>query len=203
MKQPSVNESGAHTDSAARSTFATRRRVLAGISGAALLAGTGWWSQRWQYIIIHHSAGTYGNLAFLQKVHRERQPHDPIDAMPYHYVIGNGNGMVLGEVAQDWRTDMHIWGTHVSARNRDRNFRGLGICLIGNFDQHPVPALQYQALRNLVSTLMQQYGIRAENVSGHGHTRGEQTRCPGKYFPMERLLAELAQLEPQQRHRRA
>lgn len=192
MKRPPRNDGRLQDDPPTRFGLATRRRVLAGITGAALLGGTGWWSQRWHYIIVHHSGGTYGNLAFLQKVHRERQPRDPIDAMPYHYVIGNGSGMRLGEVAQDWRTDMHIWGTHVSTGNRDRNFRGLGICLIGNFDQHPVPEPQYRALRNLIITLMQQYGIRIENISGHGLVPGEHTRCPGKHFPMARLLAELS-----------
>ena len=34
----------------------------------------------------------------LRQVHRERQPNDPIDAIPYHFVIGNGRGMTDGEV---------------------------------------------------------------------------------------------------------
>jgi len=52
-----------------------------------------WWTVRWNYIVIHHSAGDYGNIKHLQKVHRERQSRDPLDAIPYHYIIGNGHGL--------------------------------------------------------------------------------------------------------------
>ena len=101
-----------------------RRRILL-TSGALLgVAATGvfYWPNRWKYIVIHHSASDHGTIEFLQRVHRERQSGDPIDAIPYHYVIGNGNGLGMGEVASDWRQERNIWGTHVSANNRTRNF---------------------------------------------------------------------------------
>jgi N-acetyl-anhydromuramyl-L-alanine amidase AmpD len=114
-----------------------------------------YWGQRWKYIAIHHSAGNYGNVPFLQRVHRERQPSDPVDAIPYHFIIGNGNGMRMGEIASSWRKKHDIWGAHVSKRNRDWNMRGIGICLIGNFENHPVPDPQYTALVTLTRSLMQ------------------------------------------------
>lgn len=141
---------------------------------------------------MHHSAGSFGTVEFLQKVHRERQKYDPVDAIPYHYLIGNGNGLEAGEIASDWRQHFAIWGAHVSNRNMDRNFRGIGICLIGNFDQTPVPELQYQALVRLTKALMVIYEIPLGNVSGHGYTQGEQTRCPGQHFPMDRYLRDIA-----------
>jgi len=80
---------------------------------------------------------------------------------------------------------------HVSRHNFDRNFRGLGICLIGNFEKHGVAEKQYQALVKLTKKLMKQYNIPLANVSGHGYTKGEQTKCPGKHFPMERFLRDI------------
>lgn len=166
-----------------------RRKLLKwglGLVGTALIGGI-YWPNRWKYIVIHHSAGNYGNIEFLQNVHRQRQSKDPIDAIPYHYVIGNGNGLKMGEVVSDWRKENNLWGAHVSGRNSDRNFRGLGICLIGNFEQHPVPEAQYRALLNLTSSLMKEHNISPDNLSGHGLTPGEMTLCPGKHFPMQRL----------------
>ena len=159
---------------------------------AAVSAGSMYWVKRWKYIVIHHSAGNYGNIEFLQKVHRQRQAGDPVDAIPYHYIIGNGNGSGVGEVASDWRNDYKLWGAHVSANNVDRNFRGIGICLIGNFEEHSVPEQQYQALVTLTKFLMKEYKIGVDEVTGHGHTNGESTKCPGKYFPMERLKKDIA-----------
>ncbi len=170
-----------------------RRTLLLGSSLALLGFGAAgyYWPRRWQYIVIHHSAGNYGDIAFLQKVHRERQASDPIDAIPYHYVIGNGNGLGMGEIASDWRQEYAIWGTHVSGRNTDRNFFGLGICLIGNFENYAVPEGQYQALLTLTRNLMARFDISPTAVTGHGHTPGEQTKCPGKNFPMERFKRDI------------
>ena len=181
-------------DSSSKKQSNTRRRFLKmAVAGSVLTAFGAWyWPTRWKYIVIHHSAGNFGNIKFLQQVHRKRQAGDPIDAIPYHYVVGNGNGMKMGEVASDWRKHNNLWGAHVSGNNSDRNFRGLGICMIGNFEEYAVPEAQYQALLNLCRELVTEYKIPIEAISGHGLTQGESTLCPGKFFPMDRLLRELA-----------
>jgi hypothetical protein len=170
-----------------------RKFLFTSATASALLAGGAlYWPNRWKYIVVHHSAGGFGNIEFLQRVHRQRQAGDPLDAIPYHFVIGNGNGMKMGEVQSDWRQKYGLWGAHVSGRNFDHNFRGLGICLIGNFELHPVPEGQFTALVSLTRLLMSRYRIPVECVSGHGHTPGELTKCPGKLFPMDRFLAALS-----------
>ena len=172
-----------------------RRKFMTTSLGALAclsLGGAYYWPRRWRYIVIHHSAGRYGNIEFLQQVHRERQAHDPIDAIPYHYIIGNGNGLADGDIDSDKRQQWHLWGAHVSHRNRDRNARGIGICLIGNLEQTPMTAKQYQTLLSLVKRLMAQYDIPLSNVSGHGHTEGERTLCPGQHFPMAQFLSDIA-----------
>ncbi|MCU7845652.1 MAG: peptidoglycan recognition protein family protein [Candidatus Thiodiazotropha sp. (ex Monitilora ramsayi)] len=159
---------------------------------AVLGVGGLYWQKRWKYIVIHHSGGSFGTIEFLQKVHRERQANDPIDAIPYHYIIGNGNGLREGEVASDWRQELGIWGAHVSGRNTARNMWGIGICLIGNYEMYPVPELQYNSLVSLTKSLMSEYNISVHNVTGHGHIEGEQTKCPGKLFPMEQFKRDIA-----------
>lgn len=174
--------------------FMNRRKFLitSSVAVSALAFGTVYWKSRWNYIVIHHSAGSYGDITFLNRVHRQRQANDPIDAIPYHYVIGNGNGLGMGEVASDWRRDYDIWGAHVSAKNSDRNFRGIGICLIGNYETDTVPEQQYASLVLLTRHLMSQYDIPLGNVNGHGLVPGESTKCPGKHFPMDRFLRDIA-----------
>lgn len=159
---------------------------------AATCASIYLWKVRWHYIVIHHSAGNFGTIDFLQKVHRQRQTSDPIDAIPYHYVIGNGNGLAMGEIASDWRKEYDIWGAHVSARNPNKNFFGIGICLVGNFEEDNVPEKQYEALVHLTKILMQRYNISSQRVSGHGLTRGESTKCPGKHFPMDKFRKDIS-----------
>lgn len=171
-----------------------RRKFLmtSGILAGSLGIGSVFWNQRWKYIVIHHSAGSYGNIEFLQQVHRDRQPRDPIDAIPYHYIIGNGKGLGLGAIESDWRQQYGIWGQHVSIANIDHNLRGIGICLIGNFEKHQVPAKQYQSLVRLTKRLMEEHSIGPDNVNGHGFIRGEATKCPGKLFPMQRFQQDIS-----------
>ena len=170
-----------------------RRKFIIGVGSILGSLGLGaiYWPRRWKYIVVHHSAGNYGNIEFLQKVHRERQSKDPIDAIPYHFIIGNGKGLEDGEIASDARKKYNIWGAHVSGKNIDRNARGIGICLIGNLETNQITEKQYQALVKLTKELMGTYNIPVNNVTGHGYTQGESTKCPGKMFPMEKFLLEI------------
>ena len=163
--------------------------ISSGVAAVALGSCAAYWPGRWKYIVVHHSAGDYGTIEFLQQVHRDRQPGDPIDAIPYHYVIGNGNGLGMGEIASDWRRRFNIWGTHLSANNKERNFLGLGICLIGNFEVTVPPEPQFAALVSLTRDLMDRYDIAVENVGTHGTTHSESTKCPGRLFPHGRFKA--------------
>ena len=172
------------------------RRTFLKLCALGLLGTLGcasaWHRRRWGAIIIHHSAGDFGNVTFLDKVHRQRQPYDPIDSMAYHFVIGNGNGMALGAVDQGWRWRKRLWGSHVSAGNTRFNFRGIGICLIGNYHLGPVPREQYRTLVRLVRDLRSAHRIRASDVIPHCRLEGERTVCPGKHFPYERFWLDIA-----------
>ena len=151
-----------------------------------------WHRRSWNAVIVHHSAGDFGNVDFLDKVHRQRQPYDPVNSMAYHFVIGNGNGMPLGSVAYGLRWKNRLWGAHVSPGNARFNFRGIGICLVGNYHEKPVPAAQYDALIELVRRLAKTYEIRIGNIYPHCRLDGERTVCPGRFFPYSRFYLDIA-----------
>lgn len=165
-----------------------RRRLLR-LTGMAMLlvGGAVYWKHRWRYITIHHSGSDFADVAFLRRVHSERHPSDPIDEIPYHFLIGNGQGIGLGEVVSTGRWRTGLWGAHVSGSNNDRNLRGIGICLIGNFQTSNVPEDQFKALVTLMRELMTEHDITPDQVGFHGDIAGEATLCPGQHFPRERL----------------
>ena len=63
--------------------------------------------------------------------------------------------------------------------------------LNSNFEKQAVLEPQYRALVSLFTSLMSKYNIATRNVSGHGYTNGESTKCPGKYFPMQRFKKDI------------
>lgn len=176
------------------SNHLSRRRVIRSIlAGGVLAAAAGTYSVRrpWNTIVIHHSAGEYGNVAFLKKVHQQRQKGDPVDSMAYHFVVGNGKGMPMGAVDWGLRWRWRLWGAHVSGRNHRANLFGIGICMIGNFEKHNVPEPQYKGLFTLCRQLMGRFNIPLENITLHRALAGEQTLCPGRYFPFQQLKQDL------------
>jgi hypothetical protein len=168
-----------------------RRRLLFVLFGLGVAGAGGvlWWRARFDRIVIHHSAGASGSIDLLRRVHRQRQPGDPIDMIPYHFVVGNGRGMGMGEVAATDRWP-HVWGAHT--RNRRANLTGIGICLIGNFETAPVAEAQYRAALDLAVDLARRYRIAADALCFHGELPGAQTLCPGRRFPRDRMRADFA-----------
>jgi N-acetylmuramoyl-L-alanine amidase len=168
-----------------------RRAALAWLVGlgAAGFGGVWGWGHRFDRIVIHHSAGATGSLELLRRVHRQRQPGDPIDMIPYHFVVGNGRGMGMGEIAPTGRWP-RIWGAHT--RNRRANLTGIGICLIGNFQNGPPSEAQYRAALDLAVDLARRYRIAADALYFHGELPGAQTLCPGRLFPRDRMRADFA-----------
>lgn len=168
-----------------------RRTVLAGIGASGAVVGLGlYWPNRWNHIVIHHTAGNFATLDFLREVRRQRQPGTLVDAVPYHYVIGNGNGLGMGEVVETRRVKYDLWGAHVAKRSR--NLFALGVCLVGNFEKTDVPRAQFDSAVALTRSLMAQHGIGPESVTPHGGTPGEATKCPGARFPFAEFQAAIS-----------
>lgn len=139
----------------------------------------------WKHIVIHHTATESGSVPSIHRAHLQRvdAAGNPWRGIGYHFLIGNGNGMVDGKVEATFRWEDQSAGAHAGVS--EYNEEGIGICLVGNFEQKPPTAAQLRAIEQLVATLRRQYRIPAKNVVGHGDVKS--TRCPGKLFPLDRV----------------
>ena len=144
---------------------------------------------KWKYIVIHHSGTTIGNAKKFDLYHRKVRKMK--NGIAYHYVICNGtSGSDDGEIEITSRWQKQISGGH--CKKQKNNNEGIGICLVGNFQKSKPTEDQYWSTVWLVRKMMNDYNIPLSNVKGHGEMRGENSKCPGKYFPWKRLRRDLA-----------
>lgn len=143
----------------------------------------------WKSIVLHHSATSGGSVESIDAVHRRQKDAEgkPWLGIGYHFVVGNGRRMGDGEIRPTFRWRKQLPGAH--AGRREENERGIGICLIGNFDAAAPTAKQVAAVRVLVKTLAARYGIPRRRVLRHQDVAA--TLCPGRLFPWEQVLADL------------
>jgi hypothetical protein len=119
--------------------------------------------RKWEAIIVHHSATNNGNAAIFDQV----------------------------EVTFRWRGQLA--GAHCKTPHNWGNEKGIGICLVGNFDRTSPTVRQMQSLVRLVQFLQKRYGIPKRFVYGHGTTPGARvTDCPGRRFPMAWMKSKLS-----------
>ncbi len=136
--------------------------------------------KRWRYIVVHHSATKGGSAASF---HRYHVNHNGWRSLGYHFVIPNGIDAPDGEieVGPRWRgqqTGAHTGGTP----GNEYNERGIGICLVGNFNAGYPTRAQLRALETLVADLAARYGIPAYRIIGHRDAPGTSTSCPGGHL---------------------
>jgi hypothetical protein len=130
----------------------------------------------WKWIVIHHTATSFGNAAIVTRWHLARG----FDEMGYHFLIGNGTDSGDGQVEVGTRWPKQKWGAHTKTPDNQFNDFGIGICLVGNFDiTHPSQA-QIRSLDHLVAYLMFTYHIPPDHVLGHDNCK--PTDCPGRYM---------------------
>jgi hypothetical protein len=140
----------------------------------------------WRYIVLHHSASASANYDQIDSEHRKLLG---IDGCGYHFVIGNGTGSRDGQIEVSQRWNNQKQGAHTrNARTHDADEYGIGICLVGDFDQQPPSARQLAATQALISYLSKRYNIAPSGVKTHAHLAATKTVCPGKYFPNEGML---------------
>ncbi len=140
----------------------------------------------WKYVVVHHSAAEKGGLDQIDRDHRKILG---FEGCGYHFVIGNGTDSPDGqiEIADRWLNQKH--GVHCrNGKNSDVNEYGIGICLVGNFDQTKPTAKQVAAARALVAYLSDRYQIASDHVGAHDQFADGPTACPGKNFPSDAIL---------------
>jgi hypothetical protein len=142
----------------------------------------------WNWIIIHHSDSAYGSAAIIDQWHRDRG----FDELGYHFVIGNGTNSGDGQIEVGPRWTKQKWGAHDNALDNRYNTNGIGICLVGNFNNTRPTPKQLRSLVRLVVYLMRTYDIPADRVLGHGETK--VTQCPGRLLNMASIRAQAARI---------
>ena len=125
----------------------------------------------------------------IDEAHRQQKDSQgrPWLGIGYHFVVGNGRNMGDGEVQATFRWREQLAGAH--AGNRTHNEQGIGICLIGNFEEQPPTPKQIDATRDLVRQLAKRHAITRERILRHSDIQA--TACPGRQFPWDRVLADV------------
>lgn len=143
--------------------------------------------RKWRYIIVHHSATDKGSAAFFDRVHRDQG----WEGLGYHFVIGNGTMNVAdGQIEPGPRWREQRGGAHCKVRGRPEfNEYGIGICLVGNFNNGLPSEAQMRSLAALIRRLQARYDIPKSRIQGHGSLKA--TDCPGKKFNMDDLYRRL------------
>jgi N-acetylmuramoyl-L-alanine amidase len=140
----------------------------------------------WKYIVIHHSASKSGSEAIFDRDHRLRRHWQGVG---YDFVIGNGHGSPDGKVEVTFRWENQITGAHAASEGNEYNEYGIGICLVGDFEESYPTARQMEALVGLVNYLQERCRIPTYNIMGHRDVPGASTECPGKRFPWYEFLS--------------
>jgi N-acetyl-anhydromuramyl-L-alanine amidase AmpD len=87
-----------------------------------------------------------------------------------------------GEIQQTFRWREQIHGAHAKSPNNEYNEYGIGICLVGNFEESDPSDAQLASIKRLVSVLKHEYQLTDSQVIGHRDVKA--TACPGKNFPI-------------------
>ncbi len=137
-------------------------------------------------IIVHHTGseklGGFDNPILIKLRHKYLRGFDDIG---YHYIIGNGVLTKDGKVYEG--RDIEKIGAHALGYNDN----SIGIALIGNFEESEPSERQWQSLVKLISRNCRifQIPVRWDHSSIYGHNELErsETKCPGKFFDMNKL----------------
>jgi hypothetical protein len=137
---------------------------------------------RWKYIYIHHSRTPAGNATTLAADAR-----GPL-GMGDHFVIGNGDGAIDGEiqVGQRW---MQQAPAAAPVKGSKIDPACISICLVGDFDRTVPTSTQMRRLAQLVGTLQGRHQIPAANVQLMD--QAASAAGVGRYFPSTAFRTQL------------
>lgn len=162
-----------------------------GITGqgrSGWIPATGIKKSMWRVIVVHHADSAKATPQSMNQWHLQRGWEN---GLGYHFVIGNGVNTGDGQVYVGPRWKRQIQGAHcktgagkffgIPRPSGFFNDRGIGICLVGDFESGRPTPKQLAALTELVAFLCKECDIPSTAVYGHGEVT-RQTLCPGKNF---------------------
>lgn len=140
----------------------------------------------WRHIVLHHSNTRKDTVASIDAAHRRKG----WDGIGYHLVIGNGVNMPDGAIEPTFRWRSQLHGAHAGASPLAKpwNETGIGICLIGRFNEDAPSDHQIERLVDLLCVLIRHLpGLSTARIIGHGDVPGKDTDCPGHHLDVERI----------------
>lgn len=140
----------------------------------------------WTHLVIHHSDSRKDSVASIDRWHRQKG----WDGIGYHLVIGNGVNMSLGIVEPTFRWRNQREGAHAGGGEQGRPYNqlGIGICLIGKFNEEAPDPVQEARLAELCALLIRHVPtLSAARIIGHRDVPGKGTDCPGQLLDVERI----------------
>lgn len=119
-------------------------------------------------IILHHAAGN-GTVEQIHQTHK----NNGWAGIGYHFYIRKDGKIYKGR-------PIDKMGAHCLNNNYD----SIGICFEGNFCLDDPTEEQLKSGKELVSSLLKQYNLRAKKAV-FGHKELMATACPGYNFPLK------------------
>jgi N-acetyl-anhydromuramyl-L-alanine amidase AmpD len=143
-------------------------------------------SNKWKYIIIHHTATDIGSALLLDESHKNRG----WAGLGYHFLINNNTeNKPDGHIESSLRWLRQENGAHCKASGM--NEKGIGIAIVGNFSNGYISQKQLTTLIYAVNVLKKYYKIPNLNIIGHRDVPGANTECPGTHFPWQEFISQI------------
>lgn len=134
-------------------------------------------------IILHHSFTKDSKTVSWQPI---REYHLSLGwrDIGYHYGIEMVNDKFEILVGR-------FEGTNGAHTKEDKaNWRSIGICCVGNFDNEPPDMAQWNILLELCENICRRYNIPVQNVKGHREYAPYKS-CPGNAFDLIKFRDQL------------
>lgn len=134
-----------------------------------------------RYIVLHHSATADGPTVSWNAIRKYHVETNGWSDIGYNFGVE-----MVGEKYQVMGgRSMKTPGSHAVGFNTS----GIGICVVGNFDDAPPPTLQWLRAIELCQQINHFFGRRLE-VVGHRetykmHNKPVEKTCPGTRFDLE------------------
>lgn len=122
----------------------------------------------------------------------------------YAYYVQYIRGEVLIHQGRPENGDRWITEREQGAHSLGENATSIGVALVGDYEEHPVPQPLWEAAVRLVGVrCFYSFLHPSEAVKGHREMPGAATLCPGRYVDMDRFRLEAAAVKDSLTHMHA